>query len=123
MSEEEKCRIRQIRAYADEYVNELENEVHSDFIKSIIKDTIEDAVRWADENPKSPWISVNERLPEIDEEMHRSETVYVISENSKYPDIDFRFSYANGKEAWWNPKTDYTHWMPIPNVQFQPKQD
>ena len=32
MSEEEKRRIRQIRAYADEYVNELENEVHSEFM-------------------------------------------------------------------------------------------
>jgi len=46
MSEDEKRRIRQIRAYADEYVNVyLENEVHSDYMKSIIKDVIEDAVR------------------------------------------------------------------------------
>lgn len=52
MSEEEKCRIRQIRDYADQYVNDLENEVHSDFIKSIIKDAIEDAVIWADSHPK-----------------------------------------------------------------------
>ena len=36
MSEDEKCRIRQIRTYADEYVNELENEVHSEFMQSII---------------------------------------------------------------------------------------
>lgn len=85
-------------------------------IKMLVSAAYEDGARWADENPKSPWISVNERLPEIDEEMHRSETVYVISENSKYPDIDFRFSYANGKEAWWNPKTDYTHWMPVPEL-------
>lgn len=53
MSEEEKCRIRQIRAYADEYVDELENEVHSEFMQSIIKDAIEDAVRWADSHPKN----------------------------------------------------------------------
>ena len=53
MSEDEKCRIRQIRAYADEYVNELENEVHSEFIQSIIRDAIEDAVRWADSHPKN----------------------------------------------------------------------
>ena len=53
MSEEEKCRIRQIRAYADEYVNELENEVHSEFMQSIIKDAIEDAVKWADSHPKN----------------------------------------------------------------------
>ena len=52
ISEEEKCRILQIRAYADEYVNELENEVHSEFMQSIIRDAIEDAVRWADSHPK-----------------------------------------------------------------------
>lgn len=53
MSEDEKSRIRQIRAYADEYLNDLENEVHSDFMKSIIKDVIEDAVKWADSHPKN----------------------------------------------------------------------
>ena len=53
ISEEEKCRILQIRAYADEYVNELENEVHSEFMQSIIRDVIEDAVRWADSHPKN----------------------------------------------------------------------
>lgn len=53
MSEDEKYRILQIRAYADEYVDDLENEVHSDFMKSIIKDAIEDAVRWADSHPKN----------------------------------------------------------------------
>ena len=53
MSEDEKYRILQIRAYADEYVDGLENEVHSDFMKSIIKDAIEDAVIWADSHPKN----------------------------------------------------------------------
>jgi len=53
MSEDEKCRIRQIRVYADDYVNSLKNEVHSDFMKSIIKDAIEDAVKWADSHPKN----------------------------------------------------------------------
>ena len=53
IGEEEKCRILQIRAYADEYVNELENEVHSEFMQSIIRDAIEDAVRWADSHPKN----------------------------------------------------------------------
>lgn len=53
ISEDEKRRILQIRAYADEYVNELENEVHSEFMQSIIRDAIEDAVRWADSHPKN----------------------------------------------------------------------
>ena len=53
MSEDEKCRIRQIRAYADEYVNDLENEIHSDLVECLIRDAIEDAVRWADSHPKN----------------------------------------------------------------------
>lgn len=55
ISEEEKCRLRQIRAYADWYVNELleNNNVHSEFTQTIIKDAIEDAVRWADSHPKN----------------------------------------------------------------------
>ena len=53
ISEEEKCRILQIRAYANEYVDKLENEVHSEFMQSIIKDAIEDAVIWADSHPKN----------------------------------------------------------------------
>lgn len=53
MSEDEKCRIRQIRAYADEYVNDLENEIHSDLTECLIRDAIEDAVKWADSHPKN----------------------------------------------------------------------
>ena len=53
MSEDEKCRIRQIRDYADEYVNGLQNIVHSGYMISIIKDVIEDAVKWADSHPKN----------------------------------------------------------------------
>lgn len=54
ISEDEKFRIMQVRAYADEYVDELlENVVHSDYMKSIIKDAIEDAVIWADSHHKN----------------------------------------------------------------------
>lgn len=56
ISEEEKCRLRQIRAYADEYVNELEESETfglTDYTLTIIKDAIEDAVRWADSHPKN----------------------------------------------------------------------
>ena len=53
MSKEEKCRIRQIRAYADEYVNDLGNIAYSGYMRSIIKDVIEDAVKWADSHPKN----------------------------------------------------------------------
>ena len=53
MIEDEIRRIRQIRAYANEYVNDLEDEIHSDFMKYLISDAIEDAVKWADSHPKN----------------------------------------------------------------------
>ena len=53
MSEDEKCRILQIRVYANEYIIELENEVYSEFMQSTIRDAIEDAVRRADSHPKN----------------------------------------------------------------------
>ena len=40
MSNEEKERRLQIRAYADEYVNSLENIVHSGYMISVIKDVV-----------------------------------------------------------------------------------
>lgn len=57
MSEDETCGIRQIRAYADEYVIDLEDEIHSDLInditKCLISNAIEDAVKWALSHPKN----------------------------------------------------------------------
>lgn len=55
MSEDEKCRIRQIRAYANEYVKDLEESKGiglTDYTLTIIKDVIEDAAIWADSHPK-----------------------------------------------------------------------
>mgnify|MGYP003571253278 CR=1 FL=1 len=53
MSENEKCRIEQIRAYAEEYVNDLESIKYSGYMRSLIKGVIEDAVKWADSHPKN----------------------------------------------------------------------
>ena len=61
MSEDEKCRIRQIRAYTNRHVNDLEDEIHNDFIGRLISgamEAIEDAINH--DMPKSHKTTVKE---------------------------------------------------------------
>ena len=70
-----------------------------------------EGAKWADTNPKSPWISVNEKLPPI-EKNNLSIKVIVVSTKGK---IDFsRYDYD--MEGWISPVLDieFTHWMYLP---------
>lgn len=61
MSEDEKCRIQQIRAYTNKHVNDLEDEIHNDFIGCLFSgamEAIEDAINH--DMPKSHRIIVKE---------------------------------------------------------------
>ena len=82
--------------------------------------TAEDAfvagAQWADNNPKSPWISVEDRLPEPEREV-------IIVNKRKQIDIDFLTDDGEDGYYWW--KSDeiiwcdddkITHWMPIPDL-------
>ena len=72
---------------------------------------LEEGLRTAEANPKSPWISVNERLPP-EEKDGLSIKVLVVSTKGK---IDFsRYDYDVG--GWISPVLDieFTHWMPVP---------
>ena len=72
-----------------------------------------EGAQWADSNPKSPWISVNEKLPPV-EKNNFSIKVIVVSTKGK---IDFsRYDYD--MEGWISPILDmvFTHWMPIPEL-------
>ena len=73
--------------------------------------------KWADNNQPSPWISVEERLPELGKEV-------IVSAKDKYVDIDQLADDGEGGYYWW--KTErvvifceedkITHWMPIPEL-------
>ena len=74
-------------------------------------------VSWADENPKSPWISVEDRLPEPEKEV-------IILNKRKHTDIDFLTDDFEGGYYWWKSDEsifceddEITHWMPIPKLQ------
>ena len=72
--------------------------------------------RWADEHPKSPWISVKEDLPCNHKELLNSDTLTksVIIRN---PDGSFNFSLMYLDVEWkWMSEDNPTHWFPIPDL-------
>ena len=72
---------------------------------------LQEGLSIADESPKLQWISVNEKLPPIEND-NLSIKVIVVSTKGK---IDFsRYDYD--MEGWISPSLDieFTHWMHIP---------
>ena len=81
------------------------------------REVFEAGAKWADENPKSPWISVEDRLPEPEKEV-------IILNKRKQADIDFLTDDFEGGYYWWKSDEaifceddEITHWMPIPKLQ------
>ena len=81
----------------------------------------EAGARWADENPKNPWISVDDDLPcnhdDLLESNYSIQThkVIVAYNNGKY----YGFARMNkiiGIWEWYDRSDDITHWMPIPKM-------
>ena len=74
-------------------------------------------VKWADEHPKSPWISVKDDLPCNHEELlnpdDKRDTSYVVTIIHGYV-IMSRMYKLNGKWYWENDEP--THWFPIPKL-------
>ena len=85
--------------------------IHEDGQYDDTRECVEEGTEWADANPKSPLISVNERLPP-EEKDGLSIKVLVVSTKGK---IDFsRYDYDVG--GWISSVLDieFTHWMPVP---------
>lgn len=82
--------------------------------------TAEDAfvagAEWADANQPAPWISVEDKLPELDKEV-------IILDKGKHIDIDFLMDDGEGGYFWWKSDEsicceddEITHWMPLPEL-------
>ena len=67
-------------------------------------------VSWADENPKSPWISVEDKLPE-------EHTDVIVTDGSSVAHCK---KYGDGFYTNIGKCCNVTHWMPIPEL---PKED
>lgn len=86
---------------------------------STAKDAFIEGAKWADANQPSPWISVEERLPEPEKEV-------IILNKRKHTDIDFLTDDFEGGYYWWKSDEsifceddEITHWMPIPELKQQ----
>ena len=73
--------------------------------------------KWADANPKNPWISVEDELPYYHKELiqyylGKPKTVEVVVKNRFSLSIDYMLL---DNERWqWMRNFGVTHWMPIP---------
>ena len=74
--------------------------------------------KWADSNPKSPWISVEDDLPCNHEEMVQTDftdRVLVLTSNG-CPEVEVtNMCVIEGKWEW-NTLTTVLYWMPIPKL-------
>ena len=77
----------------------------------------EAGANWADNNPKSPWISVKEDLPYNHKELLLSTGYHTVSvftyKKGGACGID-NMIIRNGKWEWEAWKENYLYWMPIP---------
>ena len=78
-----------------------------------------EGAKYADEHPKSPWISVNDDLPCNHEELLLSTGYHTVSvftyKKGGACGID-NMIIRNGKWEWEAWKENYLYWMPIPNL-------
>lgn len=77
---------------------------------------------WADANPKSPWISVEDDLPCNHEDMTAFTTAigkctYNVVVRFDYGGISLEYMYCSGyKRKWRWSEDNVTHWMRIPEL-------
>ena len=73
-------------------------------------------VEWADEHPKSPWISIKDDLPCNHQDLTHSnytDRVLVLSRNG-YSEVAFMCII---EDVWeWNTLMNVSYWMPIPEL-------
>ena len=84
----------------------------------------EAGVKWADKHPKSPWISVNDDLPNNPKYLKQpdySSWVIVITENGEV--FTAQMIVMHGKWIWHSrfsrKHEDITHWMFIPKLPVE----
>lgn len=88
------------------------------------RDCFEEGAKWADEHPKSPWISVNDDLPNNPKYLKQpdySSWVIVITENGEV--LTAQMIVMHGKWIWHSrfsrKHEDITHWMFIPKFPVE----
>ena len=114
-------REEEIKYASKDYVNYLldKQEYHNEnYTEDDIRQAFEKGAKWADANPKSQWISVNDDLPCNHDELisldDKRYTLYVVAVIHNFI-IMSRMYKEDGK---WSLENDEpTHWLPIPELQ------
>ena len=117
-------RGEEIKCASKDYINYLldKQEYHNEnYTEYDIQQAFEKGAQWADNNPKSPWISVKDKLPcnkkdlivEIIKGVElRTKKVGVLSIDGY---IDISYMYSLPPHGWhWNTNDTITHWFPLP---------
>ena len=108
-------REEEIKYASKDYVNYLldKQEYHNEnYTEDDIRQAFEKGIKWADNNLKSPWISVNEKLPPV-EKYDMSIMVLAVNTEGK---INFS-KYDYYREEWITPESEiFTHWMFLPEL-------
>lgn len=119
-------REEEIKYASKDYVNYLldKQEYHNEnYTEYDIRQAFEKGAKWADNNTKSPWISVNDDLPcNNPNDIHFGFTNYVLAIDED-KNIFIAFMRKDKNNIWvWSSDDDYdlsyriiTHWMPLPN--------
>ena len=117
-------RKEEIKCASKDYINYLldKQEYHNEnYTEYDIQQAFEKGAQWADNNHKSPWISVKDKLPCNEKDLIveilkgvelRTKKVGVLSEDG-YIDISYMYSFP--PHGWhWNTNDTITHWFPLP---------
>ena len=103
-------REQEISNAASKYIEE--NSMEDGYVViSDHKDSFIEGAEWADANPKSPWISVNEKLPPV-EKYDMSIMVLVVN-------IEGEINFSRyDMRGWLSLVSDieFTHWMLLPKL-------
>ena len=116
-------REEQIAVAFDDYSDERKLSTFDDFEYTDIQVAFEEGAEWADNHPKSPWISIDEDLPCNHEELiHFGFTNNVLVIDDKQNTfIAFMKKYKDNEWIWDSTNNFVflpliTHWMPIPKL-------
>lgn len=114
-------REEQIRNAVDTTFPIPPSEKGRNYEQALMATGFEAGVKWADSHPKSPWISVKDKLPCNEKDLIveilkgvelRTKKVGVLSEDGY---IDISYMYSLPPHGWhWNTNDTITHWFPLP---------
>lgn len=99
--------------------NNLDVSIYTPKDGELLKETFYIGAKWADENPKSPWISVKDDLPCNHKDLLLSTGYHTVSvftyKKGGACGMD-NMIIRNGKWEWEAWKENYLYWMPVPNL-------